>query len=120
MGEQARALYADGKAMLRRLIESRQLTANGAFGLWPARRTAPEDITVFSGPDLKTALFTWVGLRQQTEKPSNEPNKSLADYLLPITDQGEDYLGAFAVSIHGADKLAQRYESRAMTTTPSW
>ena len=112
VGEQARALYADGKAMLRRLIESRQLTANGAFGLWPARRTAPEDITVFSGPDLKTALFTWVGLRQQTEKPSNEPNKSLADYLLPITEQGEDYLGAFAVSIHGADKLAQRYEAK--------
>ncbi|MEK9812420.1 MAG: methionine synthase [Bordetella sp.] len=112
VGEQARQLYADGRAMLRRLIEGRQLTANGTFGLWPARRTAPEDITLFLGPDLVTPLFTWVGLRQQTEKPSGEPNKCLADYVLPMAEQGEDYLGGFAVSIHGADMLAQKYEAK--------
>ena len=112
VGEQARQLYADGKAMLRRLVEGRQLTANGVFGLWPARRTADEDITLFSGSDLATPLFTWVGLRQQTEKPSNESNKSLADYVLPASEKGDDYLGAFAVSIHGADALAKRYEDK--------
>jgi 5-methyltetrahydrofolate--homocysteine methyltransferase len=39
VGEQARQVYADGKAMLAKLIDGRKLTANGVFALLPARRT---------------------------------------------------------------------------------
>jgi 5-methyltetrahydrofolate--homocysteine methyltransferase len=46
-------------------------------------------------------------LRQQTVKPDGRPNRSLADYVAP----SGDFLGGFAVAIHGAEKLAGRYEA---------
>jgi len=117
VGLQARQVYADGKAMLARLIEGRRLTAHGAFVLLPARRTAPEDITVYADESLQQPVLTWHGLRQQTEKPRGEPNKCLADYVAPVTStsstpETRDYLGGFAVGIHGAEKIAQDYETK--------
>jgi 5-methyltetrahydrofolate--homocysteine methyltransferase len=46
-------------------------------------------------------------LRQQADYRDSRPNRSLADYVAPSAD----HLGAFAVSIHGADELAARYEA---------
>jgi 5-methyltetrahydrofolate--homocysteine methyltransferase len=108
VGAQARQVYADGKAMLARLIEGRRLTAHGVFVLLPARRSGPEDITLYADESLQQPVLTWHGLRQQTEKPRGEPNKCLADYVAPA----RDYLGGFAVGIHGAEKIAQDYEAK--------
>ncbi len=112
VGQQARQVYADGKAMLAKLVSQRKLTANGVFGLFPAQRTAPEDITLYADDARQQPLLTWVGLRQQTQKPTGEFNKSLADYVASIESGIPDYLGCFAVSIDGADKLAQDYEAK--------
>jgi len=112
VGAQARQVYADGKAMLTKLVSQRRLTANGVFGLFPAQRTAPEDITVYADEAKTQALFTWVGLRQQTQKPSGEFNKALADYVADQASGIADYLGCFAVCIDGAEKLAQDYEAK--------
>ena len=112
VGAQARQVYADGKAMLAKLVSQRKLTANGVFGLFPAQRTAPEDITIYADEAKTTALLTWVGLRQQTQKPSGEFNKALADYVADDASGVRDYLGCFAVSIEGAEKLAQDYEAK--------
>ena len=111
VGAQARQVYADGKAMLARLVSGRKLTANGVFGLFPAQRTGPEDITLFD-PSTQAPVLTWVGLRQQTQKPSGESNKSLADYVVPKEQGLPDHLGCFAVCIDGAEKLAQEYETK--------
>jgi 5-methyltetrahydrofolate--homocysteine methyltransferase len=46
-------------------------------------------------------------LRQQTAKPAGRPNRCLSDYVAPA----RDYLGGFAVAIHGAAELAARYEA---------
>src|SRR5206468_242689 len=46
-------------------------------------------------------------LRQQSAYGDSRPNRSLADYISP---EG-DHIGAFAVTIHGADELAARYEA---------
>jgi 5-methyltetrahydrofolate--homocysteine methyltransferase len=46
-------------------------------------------------------------LRQQADHADGRPNRCLADYVAPA----DDHLGAFAVSIHGADELAARYEA---------
>src|SRR5207249_6884639 len=37
----------------------------------------------------------------------SRPNRCLADYVA----SADDHLGAFAVSVHGADELAARYEA---------
>ena len=112
VGEQARQVYADGKAMLAKLIDGRRLTANGVLALLPARRTGPEDITIYADETLSTPVLTWHGLRQQTEKPSGEYNKCLADYVAPTEAQVPDYIGCFAVGVHGADALAADYEAK--------
>ncbi len=65
-------------------------------------------------------------LRQQMQKPPGQFNHCLADYIAPkssatlrIADSGnasethallQDYLGGFAVSIHGADELAEEFK----------
>ena len=112
VGEQARQVYADGKAMLAKLIDGRKLTANGVFALLPARRTGPEDITIYADESLATSVLTWHGLRQQTEKPSGEFNKCLADYVAPLEANLPDYVGCFAVGVHGADTLAADFEGK--------
>jgi 5-methyltetrahydrofolate--homocysteine methyltransferase len=112
VGEQARQVFADGKAMLSKLVSQRRLTANGVFALLPARRTAPEDITLYADETLKQPLLTWCGLRQQTQKPGGEFNKSLADYVAAQDSGVADYLGCFAVCIDGADRLAKEYEDK--------
>jgi 5-methyltetrahydrofolate--homocysteine methyltransferase len=47
-------------------------------------------------------------LRQQTAKPAGRPNRCLADYLAPAGD----YIGGFAVAIHGAGDLAASFEAQ--------
>ena len=48
------------------------------------------------------------------KKPPGQPNYSLADFVAPGVDGRrpplQDYLAGFAVSIHGADELAERYK----------
>ena len=46
-------------------------------------------------------------MRQQSAYGDSRPNRSLADYVAPHGD----HVGGFAVSIHGADELAARYEA---------
>jgi 5-methyltetrahydrofolate--homocysteine methyltransferase len=46
-------------------------------------------------------------LRQQATNADSRPNRSLADFV----EAEDDYVGAFAVGIHGADELAARYEA---------
>jgi 5-methyltetrahydrofolate--homocysteine methyltransferase len=112
VGQQAQQVYADGKAMLAKLIKERRLAANGIVVLLPARRTAPEDITLYQDESLAKPVLTWHGLRQQTEKPTGEANKSLADYIAPLGSNVPDYLGCFAVGVDGAEALAKSYEAK--------
>jgi len=112
VGEQARAVYADAQSMLERLLNERRLMAHAVFTLLPARRTGPEDITLFADESLQRPVLTWVGLRQQTEKPQGTFNKCLADLVAGAETGLRDYLGGFAVCVHGAESLSQDYERR--------
>ena len=91
VGEQARNVFADGKAMLAQLVAEKWLTANAVFGLFPARSVG-DDIE-FRDEGGKT-LMTWHNLRQQQERPDGKPNQCLADFVAPA----DDYAGAFAVT----------------------
>lgn len=48
-------------------------------------------------------------LRQQGKKGTNIPNLSLADFVAPKSSNKEDYLGGFAVCIHGADEKSDEF-----------
>lgn len=98
VGEQARKVYADGQAMLKRIIEGRWLTANGVVGFYPANRINDEDIEVYRDETRREVLFTYRNLRQQGVKREGVSNKCLADYIAPKDSGKLDYIGLFAVT----------------------
>jgi 5-methyltetrahydrofolate--homocysteine methyltransferase len=102
--EQARELFADGNALLDEIIAGGLLTARGGYGFWPAH-SAGDDIII--EPEGAANPVRMPMLRQQTVKPDGRPNRCMADFV--ATDG--DYVGGFAVAIHGADELAAKYEA---------
>jgi 5-methyltetrahydrofolate--homocysteine methyltransferase len=98
VGEQARKVYADAQAMLKRIIEGRWLTANGVVAFYPANRVNDEDIEVYADESRSRVLFTWRNLRQQGAKREGVSNKCLADYIAPKDSGVADYIGIFAVT----------------------
>jgi len=98
----ARELFDDANTLLDQIIAEGSFTAKGAYAYWPAHSEG-DDI-------LLDGEFSHIGfpmLRQQTSKPLDRANRCLADYVAP---EG-DHLGGFAVAIHGAEKLAAKYEA---------
>ena len=98
VGEQARTTWADGQQWLARILEEGLLTARGVVGLWPAGRRGDDIVLDVDGEPVM--LHT---LRQQRERTQGG-YAALADLVAP---EG-DHVGAFAVSIHGAEELAAR------------
>ena len=94
----ARELYDDAQALLREILQGASLRAVGIYGLWPAH--AEGDDVVIDG-----TRFSF--LRQQADHGDERPNRCLADYVAPAND----FMGAFAVGIHGAGELSARYEA---------
>jgi 5-methyltetrahydrofolate--homocysteine methyltransferase len=64
VGEAARNLLDEGKAMLARIIEGRWLTADGVVGFWPAAAVG-DDIVLYADEARGAPLLTWHNLRQQ-------------------------------------------------------
>jgi len=110
VGEAATALFKDAQAMLTRIIDEKLFNARGVVGLWPAQRRGADDIAVFN-EDRSAELAVLHQLRQQTDKPNDQPNYSLADFIAPEGTVG-DYMGAFVVTAGiEAEKLANDYEA---------
>ena len=95
LGEEAVRVLSDGKRMLRRLIEGRWLTAHAVVGLYPANSRG-DDIVLWRDETRSEPVLTWHGLRQQTEKPTDSPNRCLSDFVAPVGQA--DYVGVFAVT----------------------
>ncbi|WP_310320872.1 methionine synthase [Hydrogenophaga palleronii] len=113
VGEQARKVFADGQAMLKKIIDNRWLSANGVIGLYPANTVNDDDITLYTDETRSTVALTWHGLRQQTEKQEIDgvmrPSRCLADFVAP---QGvaDDYVGLFAVTAGlGVEKKEKQF-----------
>ncbi|AWB34477.1 methionine synthase [Orrella marina] len=98
VGEQARKVFADGQAMLRKIVEGRWLTASGVMAFYPASQVNDDDIEVYEDESRQKVLFTWRGLRQQGVKREGVDNKCLADFIAPKDSGVVDYIGLFAVT----------------------
>jgi 5-methyltetrahydrofolate--homocysteine methyltransferase len=108
VGEVARDLYADARAMLATIIEEEWITPRGVVGLFPAGSDG-EDIQCFAEPDDAAPIGTFHMLRQQQRKSGDQPNRSLADYVAPRASGVKDWMGGFVVSTgHG---VAERVEA---------
>jgi 5-methyltetrahydrofolate--homocysteine methyltransferase len=105
----ARELFDDATELLDEIVRDKLLLGKGVYGFWPAHAEG-DDVVLDEG-----TRFSF--LRQQTDYGDNRTNRSLADYVAPIKQDhagaapAGDTIGAFAVSIHGADELSARYEA---------
>ena len=116
VGEQARKVFADAQAMLRKIVEGRWLSANAVVGLYPANRVNDDDIAFYADEAREQIAMTWHGLRQQTEKQEIDgvmrPSRCLSDFVAPKDSGVADYAGLFAVTAGiGADKRAAAFEA---------
>ena len=108
VGDEAKKVFADGQAMLKKIIEGRWLTANAVVGLYPAQRVG-DDILLYADESRQQQVMTWYGLRQQTVKPNDNPNRCLSDFVADQT-QAADYVGLFAVTTGiGSEKQEKRF-----------
>jgi 5-methyltetrahydrofolate--homocysteine methyltransferase len=96
-GEQASTLYADARAMLRRIIRERWLRARGVFGLFPAN-AIEEDVAVYADDMREQEQLRLHFLRQQKDLPDGKPHAALSDFVAPHGSGVRDYIGAFAVT----------------------
>tara|TARA_R110002073_G_scaffold26533_1_gene86848 strand:- start:1610 stop:5302 length:3693 start_codon:yes stop_codon:yes gene_type:complete len=110
VGTQATELYRDARAMLKRIVDEKLLTAKAVVGFWPAARVGSDDIAVYADESRSEPIATLHHLRQQTQKPSGKHNASLADFISPLESVSSDYIGGFCVTTgHGAEELAAEY-----------
>jgi 5-methyltetrahydrofolate--homocysteine methyltransferase len=111
VGEEAKKLFADAQAMLKKIVKEKWLTANAVFGLFPANSVNADDIEIYADDKRKKVLMTWHNLRQQMLRPDNKPNQCLADYIAPKETGAKDYIGAFAVTAGiGIDARVAEFE----------
>ncbi|MBB4838457.1 5-methyltetrahydrofolate--homocysteine methyltransferase [Sphingomonas kyeonggiensis] len=103
VGESASSLFADAQKMLDTIIAEKWLTARGVAGLWPCRRKG-DDIIVHVGDEEHVTLPM---LRQQIAKREGRANMCLADFI----DTQGDWIGGFAVSIHGIEPHLARFKN---------
>ena len=110
VGEKARELFADAKALLDRIVKDHLLTARGVYGFFCAHADG-DDIRLFSDAALTRPLATLHTLRQQMEKPEGQPLEALADFVAPKGSGRADFVGAFAVTAGiGVDALCRAFE----------
>jgi len=113
MGKEARELFDDAQELLERIAAKDLLIPRGVYAFWSANAVG-DDVHVYADDVRTEKIATFYFLRQQMQKPPEQFNHCLADYVAPA-DGGQrpppqDYLGGFAVSIHGADELAEEFK----------
>ena len=106
VGAEATKLYNDANTLLDQIVKEKWLTAKGVIGFWETDKTAPD--TIVLKDEGGNELTTLEMLRQQVKKAEGQPNFSLADFIAP---DSKDYMGAFAVSIHGIESHIKKFEA---------
>ncbi len=101
VGEEARKLHKDAQEMLALMASDSRIVSHGICGIFPAKRTG-DDIEISGGE------YTVYTLRQQQQKAAHAFNHALADFVA----EKDDYLGAFAVHVFGAEEVAAEYEAQ--------
>jgi 5-methyltetrahydrofolate--homocysteine methyltransferase len=117
IGKQARELFDDTQQLLECIAAKDLLVPRGVYAFWPVNAVG-DDVHVYADDARTEKIATFYFLRQQMQKPSGQFNHCLADYIAPASNrqsaignrQLPDYLGGFAVSIHGADELSEEFK----------
>ncbi len=99
VGTEARKLYNDAQAMLKRVVAEKWIKASGVVGFWPANSVV-DDIELYTDEERGERLAMLHTLRQQIARdPSRDrAHTALSDFVAPKETGLADYVGAFAVT----------------------
>jgi len=110
VGDEAKKLYDDAQALLKKIVDEKLLQANGVIGFWPANSVG-DDIELYTDESRKTLLTRIHTLRQQAEKVKGDPYYALSDFIATKESGVPDYFGGFAVTTGlGCDELVAKFE----------
>ncbi|HEX3440556.1 MAG TPA: vitamin B12 dependent-methionine synthase activation domain-containing protein, partial [Pseudolabrys sp.] len=110
VGEAARSLYEDARAMLDKIVAERWFKANATIGFWPVNAQG-EDIIVFADEARTKIVAKLHTLRQQLSKREGRANSALSDFVAPRDSGLADYIGGFTVTAGiGEDEIADRFK----------
>jgi 5-methyltetrahydrofolate--homocysteine methyltransferase len=110
VGVEAKKLFADAQKMLLRITREKRFVAKAVIGFWPCNAVG-DDIEVYADEQRSRVLTNFQQLRQQLEKPADQANHCLADYIAPKGSGRIDYLGGFAVTAgHGVEDFARDFK----------
>ena len=111
VGEVARELFENAKALLDEIIDNELLRANAVYGFWPAASEG-DDIVLYKDEERHEELTRFHMLRQQWERKGQRDFRCLADYVAPVDSGREDYIGAFCVTTGlGTNELCAKYDA---------
>ncbi|MDO8539133.1 MAG: methionine synthase [Opitutaceae bacterium] len=111
VGVEATKLFHDAQELLARIVAEKRLTARAVIAFWPANAVG-DSIEVYADESRSQLLGQFHHLRQQLEKPGNQFNHCLADYIAPRESNRIDYLGGFAVTAgHGVEELTMEFKT---------
>ena len=111
VGTEARKLFADAEALLKRMVREKWVTARAVIGFWPANAIG-DDIEVYGDDGRQKKLATLYTLRQQIARDAgrDRAHTALADFIAPRETGLADYIGGFAVTTgHGEDEAIERH-----------
>ncbi len=103
-GTEAKRLLNDAQKLIEKIVAEKWFTADGVIGFWPAASNNADTIIL----QTDKGEVKLESLRQQLKKAVGQPSYSLADFICPA-ELGTDYMGSFAVTIHGAKKHIDRF-----------
>jgi 5-methyltetrahydrofolate--homocysteine methyltransferase len=108
-GAQARQIFTEANALLDLIIEKSLITARGVYGFFPANAVG-DDVELYTDDTRKEVLERFHFLRQQANRESSEPCRSLGDFIAPKETGLQDYIGGFAVTSGiGLKELCDRF-----------
>ncbi|MEY4488952.1 MAG: hypothetical protein RIQ79_1460, partial [Verrucomicrobiota bacterium] len=97
VGVEATKLFNDAKALFERIIVENRFQPQAVLTFWPANSVG-DSVEIYTDESRTQVLHTFHFLRQQLEKPADQFNHCLADYIAPKSSGRADYLGQFAVT----------------------
>ena len=110
VGQAARSLYEDARAMLDKIVDEHWFRANAVLGFWPANAKG-DDILVYGDEVRDEPIAELHSLRQQLSKREGRANGALSDFIAPRESGLADYIGGFTVTAGiGEDEVAERFK----------
>ncbi|MGQ0738098.1 MAG: vitamin B12 dependent-methionine synthase activation domain-containing protein [Bacteroidota bacterium] len=136
-GAEATKLYDEAQRMVQQIISGNWFTADGVIGFWPASSNNADTITLQTNkgevkleslrqqlkkaagqPNFSLADFIkpgpspqtdWIGSKEEIISASHPGGSASAIAAAGRQGAGSDYMGAFAVTIHGARKYIDKF-----------